>query len=50
MEMFATQPLRWTCKSIQKLSDELETQGYKINSRSVCNLLADLGYSLQSKS
>jgi transposase len=40
--------LRWTCKSIQNLSDELKRKGYKISPRSVCNLLADLGYSLQS--
>ena len=40
--------LRWTCKSIQKLTDELKAKGYNISPRSVCNLLADLGYSLQS--
>lgn len=40
--------LRWTCKSTQNLSDELKRKGYKVSPRSICNLLAGLGYSLQS--
>jgi transposase len=41
-------PLRWTCKSTTRLADELRRKGYAVSQRSVCDLLADLGYSLQS--
>ena len=41
-------PLRWTCKSTYKLADELSNKGYKVCQRTVCDLLADLDYSLQS--
>ncbi len=41
-------PLRWTCKSTYNLWDELVSQGYKISQRKVCDLLSELGYSLQS--
>lgn len=41
-------PLRWTCKSTYRLSDELKRQGYTISQRSVCELLSQMGYSLQS--
>jgi len=41
-------PLKWTCKSTEKLSRELKKQGYNISARSVANLLHDLNYSLQS--
>ena len=40
--------LKWTCKSVKNLFNELNLKGYKISPRSVCNLLAVLGYSLQS--
>ena len=41
-------PLRWTCKSTYHLAEALQHQGHAISQRSVCRLLATLGYSLQS--
>ena len=41
-------PLRWTCKSTYELADELKNRGCRVSQRSVCDLLAELGYSLQS--
>ena len=41
-------PLRWTCKSTYRLSGELKRQGYMVCQRSVCDLLNQMGYSLQS--
>lgn len=41
-------PLRWTCKSTYRLSGELKRQGYAVCQRSVCDLLSQMGYSLQS--
>ena len=41
-------PLRWTCKSTYNLCQQLVLQGYRISQRTVCNLLSQLGYSLQS--
>jgi len=42
-------PLLWTCKSTYKIATQLEeTRGIKISQRTVCDLLSDLGYSLQS--
>ena len=41
-------PLRWTSKSTYKLSEELKGKGYGVCQRTVCSLLADLEYSLQS--
>lgn len=41
-------PLLWTCKSTYKLSKELRRKGYEISQRKVCDLLSELGYSLQS--
>ncbi len=41
-------PLRWTCKSTRRLSDQLETQGYSISHTKVGQLLQTLNYSLQS--
>jgi hypothetical protein len=40
--------LRWTCKSVRNLSTELEKLGFKISFRTICDLLEDLEYSLQS--
>jgi transposase len=40
--------LRWTCKSTTKLAAELARQGHPVSQRTVCDLLAQLGYSLQS--
>lgn len=41
-------PLRWTCKSVRKLSKELKNQGFDISYNIVSKLLKELGYSLQS--
>src|SRR5512143_2257416 len=41
-------PLRWTCKSAEKLARELRAQGHRVSERSINRLLHDLGYSLQS--
>ena len=41
-------PLRWTCKSAEKLAAELRARGHAASERSVNRLLHDLGYSLQS--
>jgi transposase len=41
-------PLRWTCKSVRKLSDELNRLGHQTSHRMVAELLHELGYSLQA--
>ena len=41
-------PLRWTCKSVRKLAEELKCQGHQVSHRLVAELLQDLGYSLQA--
>jgi transposase len=41
-------PLRWTCKSTSRLAKELAKLGHQVSQRSVCALLAQLNYSLQS--
>jgi hypothetical protein len=41
-------PLRWTCKSTRKLAAELNRKGHRVGQRSICGLLAQLDYSLQS--
>ena len=40
--------LRWTSKSTTKLAKELTQSGHGVSQRSVCDLLAREGYSLQS--
>jgi transposase len=40
-------PLRWTIKSLRKLTTELNRKGYGVSFRSVGDLLKELGYSLQ---
>lgn len=40
--------LRWTCKSTRNLADELNKNGYRVSDRKICDLLSDLGYSLQA--
>jgi Rhodopirellula transposase DDE domain len=41
-------PLRWTCKSADKLASELTASGHPASERSVSRLLHALGYSRQS--
>jgi hypothetical protein len=43
-------PLRWTCKSVRKLSEELNGMGHKTSHGLVAALLDELGYSLQANS
>jgi hypothetical protein len=40
-------PLRWTCKSLEKLAEALRDQGHRVSPRKVADLLRELGYSLQ---
>ena len=41
-------PLRWTCKSLVKLADELSQQGFVVSPTTVGQLLKHSGYSLQA--
>src|SRR3990167_8463448 len=41
-------PLRWTSKSVRNLAEELTSAGYDISFRTVCDLLIELEYTLQS--
>jgi len=41
-------PLRWTSKSTTKLAAALTEAGHPISQRTVCDLLSEMGYSLQS--
>ena len=41
-------PLRWTCKSVRRLAQELKTMGHQTSHRMVADLLHELGYSLQA--
>lgn len=41
-------PLRWTCKSVRKISDALADKGFHIGRQSVANILHELDYSLQA--
>jgi transposase len=41
-------PLRWTCKSLRKLAEELGKRGHEVSHRLVGELLEELGYSLQA--
>ncbi len=41
-------PLRWTCKSVRKLAEELRRLGHQTSHRMVAELLHELGYSLQA--
>ena len=41
-------PLRWTCKSVRKLAQELQAQGHQTSHRMVAELLHEMGYSLQA--
>jgi hypothetical protein len=41
-------PLRWTCKSTQRLADELTRQQHPVGARTVAALLLAAGYSLQA--
>ncbi len=40
--------LRWTCKSVRRLAEELKRLGHQVSYSVVAELLGDLGYSLQA--
>jgi hypothetical protein len=40
-------PLRWTCKSLRRLAQELQVQGHRVSHTLVGELLDDMGFSLQ---
>jgi hypothetical protein len=40
-------PLRWTCKSVRRLAEELRAQGHQVSPQVVGNLLHAADYSLQ---
>jgi hypothetical protein len=40
-------PLRWTCKSTYRLAEELRRQGHVVCQRTICDLLGQMGFSLQ---
>ena len=41
-------PLRWTCKSVRKLADELRSRGHEVSHVLVAELLHEQKYSLQA--
>ena len=41
-------PLLWTSKSVRKLQSNLTEKGIEVCHRTICDLLKELGYSLQS--
>ena len=43
-------PLRWTCKSVRKLAQELQAEGHRVSHTLVAELLHDMDYSLQANS
>lgn len=41
-------PLRWTCKSVRKLAEELQREGHAVSYQTVAELLHEMDYSLQA--
>src|SRR6202158_6205851 len=41
-------PLRWTCRSVRQLGQELGSQGHEVSPQLVSEILHELGYSLQA--
>lgn len=41
-------PLRWTCKSLRNLAEELKAQGHHVSHETVGEMLKEHGYTLQS--
>lgn len=41
--------LRWTCKSVRRLAEEVTTHGHAVGYHKVAQLLRELGFSLQAK-
>jgi hypothetical protein len=42
-------PLRWTCKSVRRLAEELRQEGHSVSYQTVAELLHEMDYSLQAK-
>jgi hypothetical protein len=41
-------PLRWTCKSVRRLAEELQQEGHSVSYQTVAELLHAMDYSLQA--
>ena len=41
-------PLRWTCKSVRSLAEELQREGHAVSYQTVAELLHEMDYSLQA--
>jgi len=41
-------PLRWTCKSVRRLAEELQAEGHSVSHQTVAELLHEMEYSLQA--
>ena len=41
-------PLRWTCKSVRRLAEELQQEGHAVSYQTVAELLRQMDYSLQA--
>jgi transposase len=41
-------PLRWTCKSVRRLAEELQQEGHAVSYQTVAELLHEMDYSLQA--
>ncbi|MCX6631372.1 MAG: ISAzo13 family transposase [Candidatus Solibacter sp.] len=41
-------PLRWTCKSVRRLAEELQQEGHAVSHQTVAELLHAMDYSLQA--
>jgi hypothetical protein len=41
-------PLRWTCKSVRMLAEELQREGHPVSHQTVAELLHEMDYSLQA--
>jgi hypothetical protein len=41
-------PLRWTCKSVRRLAEELQREGHTVSYQTVAELLHEMNYSLQA--
>jgi transposase len=41
-------PLRWTCKGVRRLAQEMCEQGFEVGRQKVSELLREMGYSLQA--
>lgn len=40
--------LRWTCKSVRNLSNDLLARGHKVSYRTIARMLTEMGFSLQA--